>query len=206
MLTINAENWFSLFRKGIEFFAEMSVLHHNRCLPTVSKKQPCAKALQSTSKVPCNRKILVRKSKASSKLGRAAHRLRAWRPTEHLGMVAQKTLAGCPTRKLAGYLAKYLFSFRCNTQLAAQAMVASEWLSHATELHHMPWYAFIFQSCRDWQGTNKGFTPSGTYFKTRANGSQQPEAMPTRATLPAAQKKSAMVAAAHKGYPGNGVG
>jgi hypothetical protein len=158
MFGIKNNQWFSLFKRGVELLADMSTFQFTARGAVLEKRQQSPKQLQSGNvkgKIPYTRSILVKKAKTAifkgqgvpQQLGKVSHSNWAWRPTEKGRNDPGK---GANISQLGAYMAKTFFPCRCQ-QSRSQAMAASEWLRSAQSWQGYPWYESIldyFQSCR----------------------------------------------------------
>jgi hypothetical protein len=161
MFNIEAENWFSLFKRGVELLADMSTFRFSATAPETTWRQQLPQPLQTGNikgKLPHSRQILVKKAKATTfqrqKTGMASLNKWAWRPTDYghcvpqkMGMASLNKWALRPTETghcvpesilFGGHMLKAFFPHRFNTQLGSQAIAAAEWFAAATCWQHLP--------------------------------------------------------------------
>ena len=145
MFGIESENWFSLFKRGVELLADMSTFQFTAGLPELEKRKQFPTQLQSGNvkgNIPHSRSILVKKAKAADfkgygvpqRLGSASHSHWAWRATafgqggpQQLGKASHRKLTGRSTEKGQGipasilqfgeYMVRTFFPHRCDKPL-----------------------------------------------------------------------------------------
>ena len=101
MFGIEAEKWFSFFKRGVALLADMSTFHFTAGEPAQEKQKQLPKQLQSgnvTGKIPYTRPILIKKANTArfkghcvpEQSGTACHNKWALRPTEKGHCVPQE--------------------------------------------------------------------------------------------------------------------
>ena len=145
MFGIESENWFSLFKRGVELLADMSTFQFTAGLPELEKRKQFPKQLQSGNvkgKIPHSRSILVKKAQTASFKGHGV--------PQQLGMASHSKWARCPTEKgqsvpasilqLGEKMVRTFFPHRCDKQVAIQSKAASDWINETAEWQQQPWY------------------------------------------------------------------
>jgi hypothetical protein len=147
MFGINTEKWFAVFRKGVEFLAELSIFYREK----TSGKHQVSKERQFVTarrKALHSRHILIRKAQTSYKRARC-QTTNGHGVTKRLGIVSPKTWAWKPTEKFAEFLANIFFPLRCKSD--RKAMAAFAWIKQQEQWRGWPWYDFILQCFRQCQ-------------------------------------------------------
>ena len=158
MFSFYAEQWFSLFKRGIKLLADMSTLHSTTGLPHKAEKRFSPKKPQLGNGP---RNVYFQEAKAAFQrghgvprtLGKASHKTWARRPTEP-GHGVQNGF----TRNITDLGTKMVTTFfpQANDKLGPQARAASEWVKSRGDWQWLPWYAPILASLQPQRHHQKG--------------------------------------------------